>query len=168
MLITHALGQLKLLEKRMEETQRQITENLFRNATNVDPMEANGGQAKFVEMRMQALVDMQLRYAEMRIAIANANARTEVTVEDAHGRQFTRTVQEWLVWRREVLPRQQSFVKNAIAAIERTGKTPVRGEQSVYVYNVNVPGLYAMVDDLQVMEDNLDTELSVVNATVEI
>lgn len=101
MTITEALAQVKLIEKKIESKTQFVLGNLFRYETQKDPFEAKGGARQVLESEIQALQDNYRRLEKIRAAIAESNIDNQLTV----GEQ-TRSVHEWLTFKREVAPKQ--------------------------------------------------------------
>jgi len=90
----------------------------------------------------------------------------------------TRSISDWLVWRREVAPQRQQLyvdIRNAInnmrAQAQQKGLQVVAsesGNQSDIVVNINEKKLAAQIESLEEVLGTLDGQLSLKNATVTI
>lgn len=171
MTITEALAEIKTIGKRIEAKQQFVMTYLMRQDLIRDPFEKDGGSVAAVGQARQAIRDLQERVIELRRRIATGNQKTEITL---HGQ--TRTVADWLAWRRDVARVQQAGLRAMAQTIAR-----VRDEQ-VRKGNMVVPAgaearptdLYINVDErklateIEVLEQtlgDLDGQLSLVNAT---
>src|SRR3990167_9466260 len=105
--ITEALAELKTLAKRIEKKKEFVMQHLLRQELLKDPLEKDGGSFAVVDRERQAIGDLQQRIIDIRTAIARANESTEIVVDDV-----TRSIAEWLVWRREVAPGVQQFLRS--------------------------------------------------------
>ncbi len=171
--ITEALAEIKTIEKRVQKKREAILPFVFRQEMLRDPHEKDGGSAAVIEQELQAVSDLQERVISIRRAIQDANASTMVTVAGE-----TRSLSDWLVWRREVAPkRQQLFVdiRNTInsmrAQAQQKGLQVVAGEsgnQTDIVVNLNERKLATQIETLEEILGNLDGQLSLKNATVTI
>lgn len=175
--ITLALAETKTIERRIEEKQKFITTYLTRPANRVDPLAKEGTSEEAVRRELQSIRDLEERLVLIRLAIADANAKTSVTVEGV-----TRTVAGWLAWKREVAPREQILLRTMRETIDMERK---RGSTRVSVYNVSSPTpepatlsdvivsiseteLAKSIESLEKTLGGLDGQLSLINATVQV
>lgn len=170
--ITEALAEVKTIGKRIAKKREFIGGYLVRQEKLKDPLASEGGSAAAIAREQQAVDDLESRIITIRRAIADANARTEITL---HG--VTRTISDWLTWRREVAPERQEFNKKArltLASLrqeaQRKGVALRGSEVEVTDPNdliVNVPEK-ALADEAEQLErilGDLDGQLSLKNAT---
>src|SRR5215831_611359 len=101
--ITEALAELKTIDKRIEKKREFVLSYLLRQEMFKDPLEKDGGSVSAIRREMQSIVDLEERRITIRRAVQQANERNSVMV----GKQ-TRTIADWLVWRREVARRSSS------------------------------------------------------------
>lgn len=99
MTITEALQELKTIDKRINKNIESYVEYIYRAEALRDPLEKDGGSAAFIKERRQAVRDLLNRKVELRTAIAQVNRLNSITVAGV-----TKTIEEWLVWKREVAP----------------------------------------------------------------
>ena len=171
--ITEALAEIKTVEKRIQKKREAILPFVFRQEMLRDPHEKDGGSAVVVQQELQAVGDLQERVIAIRRAIQEANSTTDITVGGE-----TRSISDWLVWRREVAPQRQQLyvdIRNAInnmrAQAQQKGLQVVAsesGNQSDIVVNVNEKKLAAQIEALEEVLGTLDGQLSLKNATVTI
>lgn len=169
MTITEALAEIKTVGKRIEKKQEFINGYVMRPENLRDPLEKDGGSRTAIDREMQAIGDLEQRLVTLRLAIQKANADTPVTVEGV-----TKSMAEWLVWRREVAPLRQRRLNGL-----RTG---IVGARQNYVQKARQQGVEVKADDLVVNVDEqalareaetletvlaqLDGQLSLKNATI--
>ena len=118
--ITEALAEIKTITKRLDKKRQSITPFLARQDGLKDPLEKDGGSVKFIAEERQSILDLETRIITLRSGIAKANAETSITIG-----KTTRTIADWLIWRREVSADQGKFLAflNAqIAAIRSKAK----------------------------------------------
>lgn len=179
MTITEALAEIKTTGKRITKKREAISGYIARQDNLKDPLAADGGSVEFIKRERQAIRDLEGRIVELRAKIAAANARTTVTVEGE-----TRSVADWLTWRREVAPGTQQFlsglrggldnlrkqvaqkglgVLNATATVNTAEVKPT----DVWV-NISEKELADEIERLETVLGTLDGQLSLTNATTAI
>src|SRR4051794_20067573 len=119
--ITEALAELKTIDKRIEKKREFILGYLLRQGMFKDPLEKDGGSVAAIKRELQAVRDLEERRITIRRAIQQANERVTVTV----GKQ-TRSIADWLVWRREVAPKQSAFLSGLRSRIEQARQEAAR------------------------------------------
>ena len=112
--ITEALAELKTIDKRIAKKREFVLGYLLRQEMFKDPLEKDGGSVSAIKREMQSIHDLEERKIVIRRAVQRANEQNTVTV----ARQ-TRSIADWLVWRREVAPIHQQFLANLRAKIEQ-------------------------------------------------
>lgn len=176
--ITLALAETKTIERRIEEKHKFITTYLTRPANRVDPLNKEGGSEEAVRRELQSIRDLEERLVVIRLAIADANAKTSVTVEGT-----TRTVAGWLAWKREVAPREQILLRTMRETIDNDRKRYTGTRQVTYGVNSSQPvvtdnpdivvtmsetELAKSIENLEKTLGGLDGQLSLINATVQV
>lgn len=172
MTITEALAEIKTIGKRVEKKQEFVTEFIVTQAGLRDPLEAQGGSREAIKAERQAITDLRERVVKIRRAIHAANQTAEVPINGV-----TRTIADWLVWRRDVSGASQRFLNDMHAKINKA-----RGEWRQRGWNVagesptqDMRDLMILVDESELarerekMEETLatlDGLLSLKNATV--
>src|SRR5437762_2223860 len=101
--ITEALAELKTLQKRIEKKREFVVTFLARQDGLKDPLGNDGGSFVALGRELQAIHDLDARRVLIRTNIQKINQSTPITVENV-----TRTIAEWLTWRKEVAPGEQS------------------------------------------------------------
>lgn len=107
--ITEALAEFKTIDARIVKKVEFINLYIARQEALKDPMEKDGGSAKVLLQERQALGDLFERKILLRQAIQSANADVMLEI-----RGKTRTIAEWLTWRREVAPVYQGFLEGLV------------------------------------------------------
>jgi hypothetical protein len=173
--ITEALAELKLIDGKVQKKKELVMSYSVRSNSMVDPLGDHGGSRKVIEQENQAVADLLNRKVVIRRAIQKANAETTVTIGDE-----TRTVADWLVWRREVAPTEQSFLRDVhqriIQARQQAHNSKVNvvtAEQQPtgptdFVVNVSERKLTSRAEQVETVLATLDGKLSLHNATVRV
>lgn len=171
--ITQALAECTTIGKRISKKQKAIIEYVGRQSGARDPLEKDGGSAQYIRTERQAMKDLQERLLSLRRAVATANENTEVAV----GKE-ARTIADWLIWRREILPikkQQLNELRGSINALrneaQRRGVSVTEKETENFqdiVVNVNEKELLEEIESLDEIEGALDGTLSMHNALTKI
>ena len=169
--ITEALAEIPTIEKRMEKKRDFIQNYLYRQSSVRDPHEKEGGSVKLITQEKQAIADLETRMIKIRASIQQANSENTITI----GKQ-TRTIVDWLTWRREVAPNEQRFLNEVMLKINELHKQANRqgvtvtdkdaGFSSNYVVNINERDLAEEIENLENILGTLDGQLSLKNATI--
>lgn len=177
MTITEALQEIKTINKRLEKKRQSIVNYLARDVRIKDPLEKDGGSAKFITQERQAITDLETRIITIRTEIQRSNLNAKLTIGSAE-----RSVSEWLTWRREVAEQQSKF-STAIASVinKMRGDAQKQGGRVVghNVANVNIeqtapPEIMVNIDESALLKEQelheqtlgeLDGKLSLFNAT---
>lgn len=171
MTITEALAETKTLGKRMEKKREAIAPYLLRQSIVLDPLLEGGGSKEFIRRERQALTDMETRLVGIRTAIQRVNHATPITIEGE-----TKTIAEWLTWRKEVAPGLQAFLTKMRQTIERvrndfqkkggTVSEDVKTADQNVVVNIDEMALLREMEHIENVLGQLDGQLSLKNATV--
>ena len=172
--ITEALADLKLIKNKADKKAAFAGSFIGRQEGVKDPNEKSGGSAKVIAEELQAIDDLHERHVRIRSAIAAANSSQTVTIGTT-----TRTVADWLVWRRDVAPMQkqlQSALEGTIAQIRATAKkngvntvgTGLATQPQDVVIEIDEKRLAEKGQRIQEILDTLDGRLSLHNATVQV
>jgi len=171
--ITEALADIPTIEKRIEKKQDFILNYLYRQSSIRDPHEKDGGSGVLIERERQAIADLQKRLIKIRSSIQKANAENTITINGQ-----TRTIVDWLTWRREVAPKEQYFLQELINKINTMRTKAMRqgvsvtdkdaGFSSDYVVNINERELAQQIEELEIILGTLDGQLSLINATTKV
>lgn len=170
MTITAALAEIKTIHKRIESKRAFIQDYLIRPETMKDPHEKDGGSKKLIEETMDSIRDLEQRRIAIRSAIAKSNSEVVVTVGGE-----SKTITEWLIWRREVQPGQENFQRNMKMLMNKARQTmftPTYGGKSQdgmapvgVVIEVDELHFSQEIEKLQEIIGDLDGALSIRNAT---
>lgn len=180
MKITEALAEIKTLAKRIEKKREFIEQHVARPEQIKDPLSKDGGAPDVIKRELQAIRDLFSRIVAIRVAIQQINQTTTITVGDQ-----TKTVAEWLAWRKEVAPihvaltdslanqlnriRQDALRKGAnvisgVSAVAQSGEA----KPTDIVVNVSELDLSVEREMLQKILGELDGQLSLKNATIDV
>jgi hypothetical protein len=160
--ITVALAELKTLDKRIAKKEKFVLDHLTRDEKFTDPLAKEGGSPVVLERALQSLTDMRDQYVGIKLAIAAVNAVTEITVNDV-----TKTIAEWLIWKREVAPRLEDFYKGMRGQIygrRRGGFNIQKTEERDFIVHISEKDLADWADRLENIVGTLDGQLSLKNA----
>lgn len=173
MTITEALAEIKLIDNKISSQRKGMEQYLVRQERFKDPMHESGGSRKYVRETQQSIEDLFERKVIIRRAIQNENTKTTLQVNSQ-----TRTVSDWLVWRREVAPTQQNVYREWREKIQTVRKEASRNDATVHVgdtpTNVKPNDIYVNLDEKAVVSREteigeilsvLDGKLSLTNAT---
>jgi len=171
--ITEALAEIKTIDKRIAKKQESILPYLWRQEQLRDPHEKDGGSVLYVQQELQSIGDLGGRKMALRRAIQRANDTNTIELVGVQ-----RSISDWLTWRREVAPGQQSFYKQMANHIHQAraqaqakgfavvGAGAVSSSPSDLLVNVNEKDLSAKMEELESILGSLDGQLSLKNATV--
>lgn len=173
--ITEALAEIKTLGKRVAKKREFVQTYLARQDALKDPLLADGGSPEAIRRELQAITVLEQRVVELRAEIAAANASTPISIGGV-----SRSIADWLTWRREVAPARQQFLAQLRARIEGVrqqalskGFAVVTASASVgdaakptdVLVNVSEAELAAEIEALEATLGDLDGQLSLKNAT---
>jgi hypothetical protein len=171
MTITEALAEIKTINKRLMKKRDFVLSHTIRDDKLKDPLEKDGGSQKVLDAERQSISDLEARVVRLRSAINKSNQETKLTIGSA-----TRTVSDWLIWRREVMPAYQKFLVQMNAKIQ-SGREALAYSRhragddedvSDLVVNIDEKALGTEAEELEGILGNLDGQLSLLNATVSI
>lgn len=173
--ITEALAEIKTIGKRMEAKRKGLMPYVARQDGVRDPLEKDGGSLSFIISERQGIADLGKRIVALRRGIQHANDGTTVTIGGT-----SRSISEWLTWRREVAPGEQQFLAalrqnlNSLRDnAKRQGSAIVpAGTQAQaptdFIVNVSESELSGQIESLEETLGTLDGQLSLKNATTPI
>jgi len=171
--ITEGLAEIKTIGKRIAKKEQTVWGCLYRHDVIRDPHAKSGGSAAVVERELQGIKDLEDRIVSIRRAIREANAATEISVCGT-----TKSIEEWLTWRREVAPGMQHRLANMRARInavrdkgQKEGFAVLQGGQAAskeldVIVNLDEGDLAKQIEGLEETLGTLDGQLSLKNATV--
>lgn len=173
--ITEALAEIKTIQKRIEKKREFVRQFLARQDGIKDPLEKDGGSFQAIARERQAISDLENRVVALRRGVQTANETTPVTISGT-----TRTVADWLVWRRDVAPGYQQFLGSLRASLNgvrdqarkqgvgMVAATAQAEKPTDFIVNINEQDLAAEIERLEETLGQLDGQLSLKNATVAI
>lgn len=169
--ITEALSEINLIKKKLDAKYNVIQSSLFRVEHLPDPYKNEGGLEAFFSKEMQSAGDLNERLLKIRSAISKANHETQVEVCGVK-----RTVQDWLNWKREVLPALRQHTTRIYESIKDKQEVALQRPQ-VYKDENGAAHVVKTVSALSIneaaqgravvteFEEKLDGKLSLINAT---
>lgn len=173
MTITEALAELKTNSKKIQKKAEVVLAYLWRPDSLKDPLEKQGGSLQFVREEMQSINDLLERNVMIRSAIARVNAKTNITIAG-----HERTIEEWLVWRRDISPIQlnlsnriRSALNNAhnyVHKVPTAGNTIAVDRPAEVIINLNEAEFARSAENLEEILGQLDGQLSLKNATIQL
>ena len=169
--IQEALAELKTIASRIQKKKELVQRYLVRQEQFKDPHEKDGGSIALIAREIQAIHDLEERIIAIRSAIQKKNLEITVTVKAT-----TRTIHDWLQWRRNILPGTQQFLQllwNQIQSVRQdamkkgiaTVQDPSQAKTNEVIVNVNEAELGKKIEDLAEVVGTLDGQLSLKNAT---
>ena len=173
MTITEGLAEIKTIGKRLEKKRQFFSGYLFRQEMVKDPLEKDGGSVTALKRERQSIADLEDRIVAIRRAIQKANTDTQINLSGV-----SKSIADWLVWRREVSPGHQKFLGDLRARINQVrqethkkGLGMVTTSESAQkpddvVVNVSEQELASEIEGLEETLGALDGQLSLKNATV--
>jgi len=170
--ITEALSEIKLTRSKIEKKREFVLEYLTRPSSRVDPLANSGGATQMIEQQLQSVSDLQERVIALRNAINKANNENNITVNN-----ITRTIADWLTWKRDIWPYETRFWSQVGSNISNTRssmdydsaryKTGVTVVDDLIVH-IDEAEMMKKVEQLQDIENRLDGLLSLRNAQITI
>lgn len=173
--ITEALAEIKTIGKRLDKKRDSVKAYLSRQEGVRDPLEKSGGSVAFVQQETQSILDLENRIVTLRRGIQRANEATIVSVNGT-----SRTISDWLVWRREAAPMHQQFLNSIRTHLNQVREGAKRSgsaiiNSSVVNNDAKPTDIIVNIDEKKLSEDienfeetlgQLDGILSLKNATV--
>src|SRR5574340_615341 len=177
MKITQALAEIKLAGRKIESSTEFVLKNVKRDDRLRDPFEKEKvTQEQMVNRELQSIEDNEKRIVALRTAINKANIENSITIEGV-----TKTIAEWIIWRRDILPGIEDRLHKINRQLEVTPSNSavmaelLRGRQDAksqdvinYVFNVSEKNLLEKTQTIQAIAEKLDGMLSLVNANIDI
>ncbi len=173
--ITESLAEIKTIDARIAKKTEFIKQNLVRQEGFKDPLERDGGSRQVIIQERQSIGDLQQRKLTLRRAIQRANDETIVSVGGT-----TQSISDWLVWRREVAPVAKGVLQQISGVVQAARNDAQRKGFSVVTtgdvankstdlnINVDEKGLAEQIERLETTLGELDGQLSLRNATVNV
>lgn len=169
--ITEGLAEIKTISRRIEKKRKFVIEHLFLNGQLKDPLESEGGSLFAIKKARQSIKDLENRVVKIRAEISKANANNSITVSGE-----TRTIGDWIVWRREVSKESGRFLDEMRATIAEVRRQAGQKQLTVSDAETTSPHQVTVyVKELELAEEiehhanilgMLDGQLSLKNATI--
>lgn len=171
--ITEALAEIKTIDKRLDKKREFIRTYIARPDNIKDPHLKEGGTPALIAAEQQGISDLEERIVSLRKGIQRANDKVEVTIQGK-----TRTISDWLIWRRDVAPKHQSYLSLISGALSQVRTQAQRNNVALVssseeaqkpndiVVNLSEKKLADDIENMEVILGELDGILSLKNATV--
>lgn len=171
--ITEALAEIKLLTKKIGKKRDFVRDNALFATHQPDPFVTDGGRKDVLTKELQAIKDLWTRWVTLRTAINKTNVTEQITVGEE-----TKTIAQWLIWRREIANDQVNFYetvsRDILVTLKQKAERPEAkknddtGEFQFVKWEsaVDANALRQQAERLQTMLDELDGKLSLKNATL--
>ncbi len=174
MTITEALAELKLITNKVAKKQEWVLQNLVKPKHIADPLVDKGGLVAVMKQEMQAINDLQTRAVVIRRSIMASNIATQATVLEV-----TKTIYEWLVWKKDIAQNKNRFLSSIYANTKREFDKIANQPQAAKTddnktilieLEANTDYMQCTTDAAYIQEilDKLDGVLSLKNATTTI
>lgn len=174
--ITQALSEIKLAEKKIASSLTFVLKNAKRDERLRDPFEKDKTtQEAMVKAELQSIADNEKRVVSLRMAINKANLENSITIEGQ-----TKTIAEWIIWKRDILPRLQDRLERMNKELVVSPKVTTSAElwqREVnrqapevvnHVFNISEKKLLEEIQLVQSIEEKLDGMLSLSNANIDV
>lgn len=174
--IAEALATTKLIPKRVQKKLDGIRNFLLRERAFSDPLaEDEGGSRAFVARQRQSVLGLVDDLVKVRTSVLSKSLSTDLTIEGV-----TRTVQGWIIWRREAVPiinqlhglldsaRSSAQLQANKGGGRRVTEDEASGERSDIIVNFDQVQLQKDIEHLELVLSTLDAHLSRINATTEL
>jgi hypothetical protein len=176
--ITEALQEIKTIGNRLNKKRDSVAAYVGRDARVLDPLMKDGGAPAFIAGERQAINDLEKRIVSIRTAIQRSNLASNLSIG-----QITKTVAEWLTWRREISKDQKTFLDHLVKGIAKIRTdTQMKGGRVVgtavaitegmgandppqIIINIDERELIRQQEELEETLGTLDGKLSLFNAT---
>lgn len=190
--ITEALQEIKTLQARIQKKRGNLGNYISRDSRVRDPFEKEGGSEAYVKKEFQAIQDMEERVIRIRRSIQLSNHGSVSSSSDTSAVTIgntSRTVADWLTWRREIAQNRKIFLTNIIANIQKWridlqakgGKVlaaSVATDPTLAAFQPNAPievlvnldekALLVELEELETILSTLDGRLSLFNAITQV
>lgn len=172
--VTEALAEIKTIGKRLEKKRQFVQQYMVHQNHVKDPLDKQGGSKQVVASELQAIADLEDRVVQLRAGILRANMGTELTLNGT-----TRSVQDWLTWRRDVSKGQVKFQQKLVQNVAEARRAAAAKELKVVedgsdagdhdlIVHVDEKKLFEKAEELEQTLGALDGQLSLLNARMEV
>jgi hypothetical protein len=156
--VAEALAEFERIDRRLRKKEQFIEAYLLRDAGLRDPLAAEGGSSAMLAREMESMKALQERKVLLRRLIQRANEQASVTLDGQ-----TRSVADWLVWKREVATQRSHFLGDVRTRINRARK----GGLAVVVH-LDEKALMGEIEALEQCQGQLAGQVTLKNATTSI
>lgn len=171
MTVTEALAEVKTNAKKIQKKSETLMNYIWRPESLKDPLEKQGGSIALVREERQSIRDLLERNVAIRSAIAESNMRVTLTIGGV-----TRTIEQWLVWRRDVAPIHQNLLHRLRLELTKAHNSTLKTQvgqgsaekPSEVTINLDEAAFAKEVETLEDTLGQLDGLLSLKNATIQI
>jgi hypothetical protein len=169
--VAEALAEVATIGRRLEQKHCLIATYLLREQQYRDPLRGEGGSAAVLARELASVRALHERMVLLRRLIQNAYERTTITF----GEQ-TRSLADWLTWKREVSARRAGFLRKLSARITRArgeaarqGRERAAGDKPAdVIVHLNETELAEDQESLEELLGYLEGQLALKNATLTI
>ncbi len=166
--ISEALTNIKTIDDRIGKAVNFINNYVSRPNSMKDPLQGDGGSKTVITKTRQSIKDLEQMKVNLRLAINRANLEKSVAVNNE-----TKTVAEWLIWRREVADNSKKSLESIIQRVNVARSQAMKVGQKVteeedkgdIIVNVNELEINKQLEHMVTVLGELDGKLSVFNAT---
>jgi hypothetical protein len=156
--LAEALARLDALGRLSEQKRRFVEAHLLRPEPLRDPLAREGGSPAALARELGSLARLRERHVLLRRLIQRAYEGASLTLGEE-----TRSVADWLVWKREVAPRRTFFLRRLRERI-RT----IRERGVPVLVHLDEQALAAAAERLEQTRGQLEGQLQLKNATLTI
>jgi hypothetical protein len=172
--LSEALAEVETIGRRLDKKQQLVFAYLLREQQYRDPLRPEGGSPAALAGEWEGIRALHERKVLLRRLIQQAYERTPVTFRDQ-----TRSLADWLAWRRDVAARQAGFLKALGTHITRARRRAARLHQARatgsaadrpadVIVHLNEQELAQQAETLEELLGYLVGQLALKNATVTI
>ena len=157
--ITEGLAEIKLTHKKLVSVTANVQQYVVYPASQLDPLAKSGGSSKYIQEQLDSLAGLTDYLVKLREAIAASNMVTHFTIKGV-----TKTVQQWLEWKREAGPKKLDALHAILSKIqesrdEMSRRQAMSGLRSVSQTAAALPeGLTVNLDESALLKDIQELE----------
>lgn len=156
--VAEALGELAQIDQRLATKQQLIESFLVRDAALHDPLRNEGGTLSALAQEKAGLAALRERKVLLSRAIQTINAQTTLTFKD-----ITRSIADWMAWKRDVLPTRTKFLQQLRGWIMWARSVP-RTKAGAVVAQIDEKSLLEEIELLEEVQGWLQGQLNLKNA----
>jgi hypothetical protein len=168
MQLAEALTSIKTDKKKWETDKNFVMANVVRDDRLKDSLEAQGGTKTVLQRTLQSMEDHETQIVAKLYAIQGANREVKLTIGSK-----TKSVGEWIIWRREVAPMREKRFNELLSRIEQSKQmvnnpryvAAAPGQDLKVLVEIDEKKLLDTMKEHQDIMGAIDSKLSVLNAT---